>query len=114
MRDNANRTKDAIENGHDGLADKKREEGELDFLAELIALFKTVEILGQIVKNQIASVPREKRVELLKLLMQGPLRALSAYFDMFMADREVAERENSCDAREAQHYLGSERATKGG
>ena len=93
MRDNANRTKDAIANGHDGLADKKREEGELDFLAELIALFKTVEILGQIVKNQIASVPREKRVDLLKLLMQGPLRALSAYFDMFMADREVAERE---------------------
>lgn len=93
MRDNANRTRDALANEHDGLADKKRAEGDLDFIAELIALLKTVEILGQIIKNQIASAPREKRVDLLKLLIQGPLRALTAYFDMFMADREVAERE---------------------
>lgn len=93
MRDKANRTKDELDDGHDGLVDDKHSEGELDFVAELIALFKTVEILGQVVKNQIAAVPRAKRVELLKLLMQGPLRALTAYFDMFMADRDVAERE---------------------
>jgi Calcineurin-like phosphoesterase len=93
MRDKTNRSKDELDDGHDGLIDDKQIGEELDFLAELIALFKTVEILGQIVKNQIASVPREKRVQLLKLLMQGPLRALTAYFDMFMADRDVAERE---------------------
>jgi len=93
MRDKSHRTRDELDNGHDGLADNKRAGGELDFLAELIALFKTVEILGQIVKNQMASVPREKRVQLLKLLMEGPLRALTAYFDMFMTDRDVAERE---------------------
>lgn len=93
MRDKTNRTKDELDDGHDGLADKKQLGDELGFMAELIALFKTVEILGQIVKNQIASVPREKRVELLKLLMEGPLRALTAYFEMFMTDRDVAERE---------------------
>lgn len=91
MRENANLTRDQLDSGHDGLTESKRTGGELDFLAELIALFKTVEILGQIVKNQIASVPRTRRVELLRLLMQGPLRALTAYFEMFMADREIAE-----------------------
>lgn len=93
MRDKENQTKDAIDNGNDGLADDRKDGNELDFVSELIALFKTIEILGQILKNQIASVPRAKRVELLNLLMQGPLRALAAYFDMFMADRDVAERE---------------------
>lgn len=93
MREEANQTRDALDDGADGLADDKRAGDELDFLSELIALFKTVEILGQILRNQIASVPRSKRVSLLKLLMQGPLRALTAYFDLFMADRDVAERE---------------------
>jgi hypothetical protein len=93
MREKANRTKDELDDGRDGLADDKQVGDELNFVAQLIALFKTIEILGQIVKNQIASVPRAKRVELLELLMKSPLRALNAYFDMFMANRDVAERE---------------------
>ncbi|MFO4987163.1 hypothetical protein RCK87_25825, partial [Salmonella enterica subsp. enterica serovar 1,4,[5],12:i:-] len=87
MRDKVNRVRDELDDGDDGLVDQKQAGNELGFLAELIALFKTVEILGQILKNQIASIPRTKRVELLEVLMKGPLRALKAYFDMFMADR---------------------------
>lgn len=93
MRDKVNRTRDELDDGDDGLVDQKQAGNELGFLAELIALFKTVEILGQIVKNQIASIPRTKRVELLEVLMKGPLRALTAYFDMFMADRSAVEAE---------------------
>ena len=93
MRDKVNRVRDELDDGDDGLVDQKQAGNELGFLAELIALFKTVEILGQILKNQIASIPRTKRVELLEVLMKGPLRALKAYFDMFMADRVSAEAE---------------------
>jgi len=107
MRDKANRTKDELDDGHDGLVDDKQAGDELDFMAQLIALFKTIEILGQIVKNQIASVPRAKRVQLLKLLLQGPLRALTAYFDMFMADQDAVEREISA-MLEKRHAISDE------
>lgn len=93
MREKVNRTRDEMDDGNDGLVERKQSDDELDFVAELIALFKTVEILGQIVKNQMASIPRAKRIELLELLMKGPLRALKAYFDMFMADPVAAESE---------------------
>lgn len=95
MRETANQARDAVEDGHDGLADDKSKGTELDFVSQLIALFKTIEILGQILKNQIASVPRTKRVELLELIMLGPLRALTAYFEIFTTDHEAAEREIS-------------------
>lgn len=111
MREVANQAKDAVDDGDDGLADDKQTGNELDFLSELIALFKTVEILGQILKNQIASVPRARRVDLLKLLMQGPLRALTAYFDLFMADRDVAEREIAA-MLEKRHAIKDESARR--
>lgn len=90
MRDAANHAKDAIDDGDDGLSEDKQDSEELDFLSQLIALFKTIEILGQILKNQVASVPRAKRVELLEMLMRGPLRALTAYFDLFMSHQDAA------------------------
>lgn len=93
MRERVNKAKDALDDGDDGLVDDKRAVNELDYLSQLISLFKTVEILGQILKNQIASVPRARRVDLIRLLIQGPLRALAAYCDLFMADRDVAEQE---------------------
>ena len=83
VRDRTNRRMDEQNDGRDGLADTKQDGSELDFVPQLIALFKTVEILGQILKNQIASVNRNKRIELLQLLMNGPLRAIRAYFDLF-------------------------------
>ena len=111
MREDANQAKDAVDDGDDGLADDKQTGNELDFLSELIALFKTVEILGQILKNQIASVPRARRVDMLKLLMQGPLRALTAYFELFMADRDVAEREIAA-MLEKRHAIKDESARR--
>jgi hypothetical protein len=93
VRERANRHRDAVDNGHDGLADAKQDGAESEFVPQMIALFKTVEILGQILKNQIANVGRPRRVELLQLLMKGPLRAVRAYFDIFMADKEQAQLE---------------------
>ena len=90
-RARANHQKDELDDGDDGLTDEKEDGAEHDFIAQLISLFKTVEILGQILKNQIANVPRGKRVELLQLLMNGPLRGVRAYFDLFMADKDQAQ-----------------------
>ncbi|GIZ53701.1 metallophosphoesterase [Noviherbaspirillum aridicola] len=93
VRERANRHKDELDNDFDGMSETKRENAETDFIAQMVSLFKTVEILGQILKNQIANVGRQKRVELLQLLMNGPLRAIRAYFDLFMQDKEQAQRE---------------------
>jgi hypothetical protein len=93
VRERANRHRDAVDDGSDGMADAKQDGSDSEFIPQMIALFKTVEILGQILKNQIANVGRSRRVELLQLLMKGPLRAIRAYFDLFMADKEQAQRE---------------------
>lgn len=90
-REDANKHHDAHDNGSDGLADKKEDFAEDDFAAHLISLFKAVEILGQILKNQIASVPRAQRVDLLSKVMSGPLRAVSAYFQLFLGNQAAAQ-----------------------
>lgn len=90
-REAANHHHDVHDDGSDGLADKKEDLAEDDFAAQLISLFKTVEILGQILKNQIASVPRSQRVELLGKVMRGPLRAVSAYFRLFIGNQAAAQ-----------------------
>ena len=87
-REDLNRRRDQESSADDGLADQRREDGSEDFVAQVIALFKTVEILGHILKNQIAGVTRAKRVELLTILMQGPLRAVNAYLKVVMEARE--------------------------
>lgn len=93
VRDKENHRRDSLDNGDDGLSDSKQDGAESEFLPQLVALFKTVEILGQILKNQIANVDRVKRIELLKQLLKGPLRAVRAFFELFMTDKEMAQRE---------------------
>lgn len=90
-REEANQRRDALADEGDGLADKKDDIDENDFVAQLISLFKTVEILGQILKNQIASLSRNERVDLLTKVMKGPLRAVSAYFTLFTKDHAAAQ-----------------------
>lgn len=90
-REEANQRRDALAEDGDGLADKKDDIDENDFVAQLISLFKTVEILGQILKNQIASLSRNERVDLLTKVMKGPLRAVSAYFTLFTKDQAAAQ-----------------------
>ena len=93
VREKENHRKDAMGPDEDGLTDAKQDGAESDFLPQLVALFKTVEILGQILKNQIANVDRAKRIELLEQLLKGPLRAVRAFFELFMTDKEMAQRE---------------------
>lgn len=92
-REEANLRKDDLDDGNDGLAARKEDLDEDAFTAQLITLFKSIEILGQILKNQIASVPRAQRVDLLVKLLKGPLRAVNAYFEVFMQDQVAAQAE---------------------
>lgn len=82
--------KDELRDKPDGLQEQKQDGADSDFIAQMVALLKSVEILGQILKNQAAGISRKQRVELLQLVMQGPLRAIRAYFELFMADKERA------------------------
>jgi hypothetical protein len=93
VRERENNRRDRMEDDFDGMADKKQDGDELTFIPQMVSLFKTVEILGQILKNQIATVGRARRVELLQLLMKGPLRVARAYFDFFMTHSEQAQGE---------------------
>ncbi|CDN89575.1 MULTISPECIES: metallophosphoesterase family protein [Hydrogenophaga] len=86
-RHEANRRRDELDDGSDGLADRKEDLEEDEFVAHLISLFKAVEILGQILKNQIERIPRNQRVDLLSKVMHGPLRAVTAYFNLFTTDQ---------------------------
>lgn len=55
---------------------------ELDQLAQLNLLFKTSEILGQILKNRYGSLSKEFKNELLKTLFDAPLRAINFFVDI--------------------------------
>ena len=90
-REEANIQRDQLDDGGDGLADKKEDLAQDEFTAQVISLLKTVEILGQILKNQIANIPRTQRVDLLKLVMSGPLRAVNAFFTVFMNHQDAAQ-----------------------
>ena len=92
VRERRNRQRDESETD-DGLSDAKHDDAGTDFLSQMVALLKTVEILGQILKNQVASVSRQRRVELLQVLLRGPLRLVTAYFDYIKANKEEAQLE---------------------
>lgn len=67
----------------DGLSDKEEEGGELSEFAQLVGLYKSVEILGQVLKNQYAVLKQTQRVEMLTHLFRGPLRGVTSVLQMF-------------------------------
>lgn len=72
--------RDEAEEAGDGLRDAEESAGDLSLASQLAMLFKTIEILGQILKNQYSSIRRQKRQELLTALFKGPLRALGMFY----------------------------------
>ncbi|MFC0350402.1 metallophosphoesterase [Undibacterium danionis] len=53
--------------------------GNLDFISQLNLLFKTCEILGQILKNKYGSLDKALKQELMKELFDGPLRGINFF-----------------------------------
>lgn len=69
--------------------DAEVEEESLSLLSKLTLLFKTVEILGQILKNQYATISNLEKTRLLDEAFSGPLRALKDFFDFIGTEHEI-------------------------
>ena len=64
-------------------------DGELDLPSRLNMLFKTVNILGQILKNHYGRIENTKKVELMREVYRGPLRALRGFLEAIEGSREA-------------------------
>lgn len=80
-REQANALRDQLDDGNDGLAEREEAQEQLSLIAQLTVLFKTVEILGQILKDQYSRIPRQRKAQVLDELFAGPLRALRDFYD---------------------------------
>lgn len=90
-------TQDLLDDDKDGLADSEETSDDLSLIAQITMLFKTTEILGQILKNQYSEIMRSKKIELIEELFKGPLRALNDFYhfigknpDALIAEIETA------------------------
>jgi hypothetical protein len=81
LREKVREIQDQDKEHHDGLADGEEEGPALSIVAEVVTTFKTVEILGQLLQNQFAALPRARREDVLDRLFRGPLRALAGYYE---------------------------------
>lgn len=82
-REDRNKIQDQLDGEDDGLADSEEESENLSLIAQMTTLFKTTEILGQVLKNQYSTIGRVRKEELLNELFKGPLRALSDFYSFF-------------------------------
>lgn len=80
-RERTNALRDQLDDGHDGLAEREEAREELSLLAQLTVLFKTIEILGQILKDQYSRIPRDRKAQVIDELFAGPLRALRDFYN---------------------------------
>jgi hypothetical protein len=86
------RMRDELErkNAHKDAESEDRERiGEPDLFAKLNLLFKTVDILGQILRNYYGSMPNCQKEQLLTEIFEGPLRALNDFIEYVKKDKEA-------------------------
>ncbi len=74
--------------GGDGLMDRRENGSELSLAAKLATLTKTSEILGQVLKDQYAKIPRTRKEKLIKEVFDGSLRAIDDFFQFMLAHSE--------------------------
>ena len=82
-RKRRNSIEDSVDDGHDGLAESEEDSEDLSLIAQMTTLFKTTEILGQVLKNQYSKIQRVRKGELLEDLFNGPLRAIRDFYEFF-------------------------------
>lgn len=68
---------------------QKEIDGELDLASKLNMLFKTVDILGQILKNHYGRIENTDKIVLMREIYRGPLRALRGFLGAIEVDREA-------------------------
>ncbi|ULU23195.1 metallophosphoesterase [Dyella terrae] len=73
---------------HDGLMEKREQGADLSLQSQIVMLAKTSEILGQLLKDQYARIPRTKKRELVGKIFDGNMRALRSFFDTIVNSSE--------------------------
>lgn len=73
---------------NDGDEVAKMDGDQLSQISKLTLLFKTIEILGLILKNQYATISNQEKKILLGEIFKGPLRSLKNFFDLMAGDGE--------------------------
>lgn len=94
-RQRTNELKDVVCTKNDGLSESEETTPQLSLFAQLMMLFKTTEILGQILKNQYSTIRKAEKISLITDIFNGPLRALGDFYsyiqskpDAFFAEIE--------------------------
>lgn len=90
-REKKNREMDELdeeEGDDDGLADQEESSDKLSLGSQIVMLFKTTEILGQILKNQYSAIRRPMKRALLQALFDGSLKSLSRFYGSLTASSE--------------------------
>lgn len=80
----------------DGLVERADEADALSLSARITVVFKTIEILGQILKTQYSRIQRPQRESIIRDMLNGPLQALEVFYASLRKDPEalVAEFES--------------------
>jgi len=75
--------RDAIDRGRPShhLKEKEQDPSKLDLATKLTMLFKTIDILSQIIKSNPTKFERAKKVEIIKSVCLAPLRALQDFYN---------------------------------
>ena len=107
-RERRNELADKLDDGHDGLAECEEESENLSLLAQMTMLFKTTEILGQVLKNQYSKIPRTRKGKLIEELFDGPLRALHDFFDFCEKNPDALDAVVEAALRKKNKVLGDE------
>lgn len=91
-RERAAKSKDTHEQG-DGLAERAENGEKLSLPARLTTVFKSVEIVGQILKARYSNFKRPRKEKMIEEVIQGPLRALEEFYEVLRRhpDAIVAE-----------------------
>ncbi len=87
-RKEANNLKDELDYNDDGLAETEEQSKELSIIAQFTMLVKTIEILGQVLKNQYSTIERTRKGTLLDGMFNGSLRALHNFYNFFEKNPE--------------------------
>ncbi len=89
-REKRNQRRDAFEeHSGDGLQDTEKNEQAITVLEELVVLFKTSEILGQVLKEQYATIPRSTREPVVISLLDAYMRAAGAILRKVASDKAL-------------------------
>jgi hypothetical protein len=93
QRELQDKVEEVYEEEQDSLPTEDELSADLDLPSRLNSLFKTVEFLGQILKNYYGTLPNAEKVDLMREVYLGPLRALREFLEFIEEDREALIRE---------------------